>query len=158
MSGGLLIFGSLRRCRFICCVWLYCAFRLYSAFRLCRAGGCRRVRGGLGSRHGQSGRDRLGRQPGRRVELPLGPAGLDERIERACFAVVVGGRMYTVEARGPKGKLDAAARLTAKAVAAGLAVPAVEAPAEPAAPAQEDGPPAEPTSDEKPAADEKKAA
>jgi len=83
---------------------------------------------------------------------------LDERIERASFAVVVGGRMYTVEARGPKGKLDAAARLTAKAVAAGLAVPAVEAPAEPAAPAQEDGPPAEPTSDEKPAADEKKAA
>ena len=82
---------------------------------------------------------------------------LDERIERACFAVVIGGRMYVVEARAPKGKLDAAARLTAKAVAAGLAPPAAEEPAEPSEPATpadagQPAAPAEPAEPAEPAA------
>lgn len=74
---------------------------------------------------------------------------LTETIERACSAVVIGGRMYVVEARGPKGKLDAAARMAAKAVAGALAVPK---PAEPEPPAGE----VAPAADEKPA-DEKPA-
>lgn len=76
---------------------------------------------------------------------------LTETIERSCNAVVIGGRMYVVEARGPKGKLDAAARMAARAVAGALAVPK---PAEPAPPAGEDAPAAE---GEKPAAEEKPA-
>ena len=88
---------------------------------------------------------------------------LTETIERACHAVVIGGRMYVAEARGPKGKLDSAARLAAKAVAGALAVPV---PAEPAPAAGEEAPAAtegeEPPADEKPAeekpAEEKPAA
>jgi len=58
-------------------------------------------------------------------------SGLNEPIERWVYAVVIGGRMYTVEARAPKGKVDAAAKMAAKAVAGGLAVPSAE-PVEPA--------------------------
>jgi hypothetical protein len=43
--------------------------------------------------------------------------------------------MYTVEARAPKGKVDAAAKMAAKAVAGGLAVPTAE-PVEPLEPAE----------------------
>lgn len=49
--------------------------------------------------------------------------GISEPIERWSYAVVIGGRMYTVEARAPKGKIDDAARAFAKAVAAALAPP-----------------------------------
>jgi hypothetical protein len=87
---------------------------------------------------------------------------LTETIERACHAVVIGGRMYVVEARGPKGKLDSAGRLAAKAVAGALAVPVPAEPAPPAEPAAGEEAPAategeEPPADEKPA-EEKPAA
>jgi hypothetical protein len=70
--------------------------------------------------------------------------GIGEPIERWSYAVVIGGRMYTVEARAPKGKIDDAAKATAKAVAAALAPPSAttdtdEAPAD-AAPAGEGSP------------------
>ncbi|MFM8379482.1 MAG: hypothetical protein ACKOB1_09190 [Planctomycetia bacterium] len=61
--------------------------------------------------------------------------GISEPIERWSYAVVIGGRMYTVEARAPKGKIDEAAKAAAKAVAAALAPPSAttateEAPAD----------------------------
>ena len=61
--------------------------------------------------------------------------GISEPIERWSYAVVIGGRMYTVETRAPKGKVDDAAKAAAKAVAAALAPPtaataADDAPAE----------------------------
>lgn len=67
--------------------------------------------------------------------------GISEPIERWSYAVVIGGRMYTVEARAPKGKIDDAAKAAAKAVAAALAPPSAttatdESPAD-AAPAGE---------------------
>lgn len=46
--------------------------------------------------------------------------GLSEPIERFAWAVVLGGRLYVVEARAPKGKLDDAAKDRAKAVASTL--------------------------------------
>lgn len=70
--------------------------------------------------------------------------GMKQEIERDCVALVIDGRIYTVEARAPKGRLDDAGRAAARAVAAhilpaGLAtVPAAEPPAardESAAPA-----------------------
>jgi hypothetical protein len=63
--------------------------------------------------------------------------GMRESIDRMSYAVVFGGRMYTVEVRAPKGKLDAAGRSVARAVAAALAPPqaaeAAPAATEPAA-------------------------
>lgn len=59
--------------------------------------------------------------------------GMQETIERWSYAVVIGGRMYTVEARAPKGKIDAAGKATAKAMAAALAPPSANAASEPAA-------------------------
>ena len=82
--------------------------------------------------------------------------GLKESIDRASYAVVMGGRMYTVEVRAPKGRLDAAGHAAAKAVAAGLAPPptaeepAEEPPATEAKPATDAAPAAEPAA-EKPA-------
>lgn len=49
--------------------------------------------------------------------------GISEPIERWSYAVVIAGRMYTVETRAPKGKVDDAAKAAAKAVAAALAPP-----------------------------------
>ncbi len=46
--------------------------------------------------------------------------GLSEPIERFAYGVVLGGRLYTVEARAPKGKVDDDAKAAAKAVAATL--------------------------------------
>jgi hypothetical protein len=62
--------------------------------------------------------------------------GMKETIDRTSYAVVIGGRMYTVEVRAPKGKLDGEGRAAARAVAAALAPPA----AEEAAPAEEEAP------------------
>lgn len=81
--------------------------------------------------------------------------GISEPIERWSYAVVIGGRMYTVEARAPKGKIDDAAKAAAKAVAAALAPPSAitatdEAPAD--APAADAKPAEEKPADEKPAA------
>jgi hypothetical protein len=73
--------------------------------------------------------------------------GVKETIDRSSYAVIIGGRMYTVEVRAPKGKLDNDGRAAARAVAAALAPPAGEeaAPAaEEAAPAAEEAPAAEP--------------
>ena len=73
--------------------------------------------------------------------------GVKETIDRTSYAVVIGGRMYTVEVRAPKGKLDGEGRAAARAVASALAPPADEeaAPAaEEAAPAAEEAPAAEP--------------
>jgi hypothetical protein len=59
--------------------------------------------------------------------------GTTNKIERDCTAVVIAGRLYTVEAWAPRGKLAEAGRAAAKAVAAALTVPALAA-AEPLAP------------------------
>ena len=67
--------------------------------------------------------------------------GTTKKIERDCTAVVVDGRLYTVEAWAPRGKLTDAGRTAARAVAAALAVPSLE-PAEPLDPLV---PPTEPT-------------
>jgi hypothetical protein len=67
-------------------------------------------------------------------------SGLTQPVERSHVAVVVGGRMYTIEAEAAKGRVDAASRAAARAVAAALAVPAPAEP-EPAA--------AEPAAEEK---------
>ncbi len=56
--------------------------------------------------------------------------GTTKKIERDCTAVVVDGRLYTVEAWAPRGKLADAGRAAARAVAAALAVPSLE-PTEP---------------------------
>jgi len=66
--------------------------------------------------------------------------GISEPIERWSWAVVIGGRMYTVEARAPKGKIDEAGKAAAKAVAAALAPPTADpgpADAAPAPPAED---------------------
>ena len=64
--------------------------------------------------------------------------GMKETIDRTSYAAVIGGRMYTVEVRAPKGKLDGEGRAAARAVAAALAPPG----AEEAAPAAEEAAPA----------------
>lgn len=69
--------------------------------------------------------------------------GISEPIERWNWAVVVGGRMYTVEARAPKGKVDDAAKAAAKAVAAALAPPPAEEPPPTEEPKPADTAPAE---------------
>ncbi len=71
--------------------------------------------------------------------------GLPKKIERECIAVVVDGRLYTVEAWAPRGKLTDAGREAARAVAAALAVPSLE-PIESLVPAETEGTeePAEP--------------
>jgi len=53
--------------------------------------------------------------------------GLKQPIERSCVAVVVAGRMITVEARAPKGKLDDEGIAAARGVAAAIAPPAAPA-------------------------------
>lgn len=68
--------------------------------------------------------------------------GVKETIDRASYAVVFGGRAYTVEVRAPKGKLDGEGRSAARAVAAALAPPATEE----EAPAAEEATPAGPES------------
>ena len=47
-------------------------------------------------------------------------SGLSEPVDRFAYGVVLGGRLYTVEARAPKGKVDDDAKTAAKAVAATL--------------------------------------
>jgi hypothetical protein len=71
--------------------------------------------------------------------------GLPKKIERECIAVVIDGRLYTVEAWAPRGKLTDAGREAARAVAAALAVPSLE-PIESLVPAEPEGTeePAEP--------------
>lgn len=53
---------------------------------------------------------------------------IEEPVDRSFLALVVNGRLVTVEARAAKGKLDDTGRLAAKAVAAAVAAPK---PAEP---------------------------
>ncbi len=52
--------------------------------------------------------------------------GLKQSIERCCVAIVTAGRMYTVEARAPKSRLDDAGRAAARGVAAGIGEPVAE--------------------------------
>jgi len=69
--------------------------------------------------------------------------GVKESIDRTSYALVVGGRMYTVEVRAPKGKLDGEGRAAARAVAAAIAPPeAAEEPAAAEAPAASEEAPA----------------
>lgn len=49
--------------------------------------------------------------------------GLRQPIERLCLGIVFAGRLYTVEARAPKGKLDDEGRAAARGVAAGIGPP-----------------------------------
>ena len=78
--------------------------------------------------------------------------GMKETIDRTSYAVVIGGRMYTVEVRAPKGKLDSEGRAAARAVAAALAPPGAEEapPATEEAPAAEKAPATEEPAAEKP--------
>jgi hypothetical protein len=80
--------------------------------------------------------------------------GIKETIDRTSYAVVIGGRMYTVEVRAPKGKLDGEGRAAARAVAAALAPPggAEEVPAAEEAPEAVPDPAAEPAATPEPAA------
>ena len=101
---------------------------------------------GLAANYTKNGKSTLVKQP---AALTLGShaavtwaapatikvAGVSESIDRTSYAVVAGGRMYTVEVRAPKGKLDAAGRAAAKAVAEALAPPEPVAPAAAAEPA-----------------------
>lgn len=50
--------------------------------------------------------------------------GLTEAIDRFAWGVVLDGRLYVVEARAPRGKLDDDAKARAKAVASALVRPA----------------------------------
>jgi len=75
--------------------------------------------------------------------------GIKESIDRSSYAVVLGGRMYTVEIRAPKGKLDDTGRQAAKAVASALDAP--ELGAEPAQPAEAAEPAAAAATEEAPA-------
>ena len=73
--------------------------------------------------------------------------GLSEPIERFAYGIVLGGRLYTVEARAPKGKVDDDAKAAAKAVTATLFRPAeapVSQPEAAAAPPEAEPAPAEP--------------
>lgn len=60
--------------------------------------------------------------------------GLKEPIIRNCIAIVVGGRLYRIETRAPKGKVDdktwSSARAAARAVAAAIGPAQKEAPAD----------------------------
>lgn len=60
--------------------------------------------------------------------------GLKEPIVRNCIAIVVGGRLYRIETRAPKGKVDdktwSSARAAARAVAAAMGPPQKEAAAD----------------------------
>jgi len=72
--------------------------------------------------------------------------GLSEPVDRFAYGVVLGGRLYTVEARAPKGKVDDDAKAAAKAVAATLFRPAgapAGPPEEAAVPAGGEAAPAE---------------
>lgn len=66
--------------------------------------------------------------------------GVKESIDRTSYAVVLDGRMYTVEVRAPKGKLDGEGRTAARAVAAAMAPPAAAEPA----PVEQEAPATEP--------------
>ena len=70
--------------------------------------------------------------------------GVRETIDRSSYAVIIDGRMYTIEVRAPKGKLDNEGRAAARAVAAALAPPAGEEAAPVAEAAAEEAPAAEP--------------
>lgn len=48
---------------------------------------------------------------------------IEEAVDRSFLALVVNGRLVTVEARAAKGKLDDTGRLAAKAVAAAISAP-----------------------------------
>lgn len=79
-------------------------------------------------------------------------SGLTQPVERSHVAVVVGGRLYTVEAEAAKGRVDAPSRAAARAVAAALAVPTPAEPEpepEPAEPAPADPDQAAPAAEEK---------
>ena len=73
--------------------------------------------------------------------------GVRESIDRTSYAVVVGGRMYTVEVRAPKGKLDGEGRAAARAVAAAIGPPAEEEQPAEAEPAAAEEPAAEPAAE-----------
>ena len=68
--------------------------------------------------------------------------GVRETIDRSSYAVIIDGRMYTVEVRAPQGKLDGEGRAAARAVAAALAPPAGEEAAPAAEQATEEAAPA----------------
>jgi hypothetical protein len=76
---------------------------------------------------------------------------IDEPIERSFLALVVNGRLVTVEVRAAKGKLDDKGRLAAKAVAAAVSPP------QPVEPAASFAPP-EPAAGAAPAAEQPAAA
>ena len=80
--------------------------------------------------------------------------GVRESIDRMSYALVLGGRMYTVEVRAPKGKLDDEGRAAAKSVAAAIGPPSADKPADEPKPEPTDEPKPEPTEPKpEPAAD-----
>lgn len=76
--------------------------------------------------------------------------GVRESIDRMSYALVLGGRMYTVEVRAPKGKLDDEGRAAAKSVAAAIGPPSAEKPADEPKPEPTDEPKPEPSDEPKP--------
>lgn len=81
---------------------------------------------------------------------------IEEPVDRSFLALVVNGRLVTVEARAAKGKLDDKGRLTAKAVAAAISAPKPAEPAPALEPKAESTPaePAEPAAAPAPGATE----
>lgn len=75
--------------------------------------------------------------------------GVKETIDRTSYAVVISGRMYTVEVRAPKGKLDGEGRAAARAVASAIGPPGA---------AEETGATEDAAADPEPAAEEAPAA
>lgn len=75
---------------------------------------------------------KLGQHLGAAWALPAQAkvSGAKETIEQQFYAVIVGGRMYTIAAKAPKGKLDAGAKAAARAVAGAIGPPAPEEPAD----------------------------
>jgi hypothetical protein len=75
--------------------------------------------------------------------------GVKESIDRTSYALIIGGRMYTVEVRAPKGKLDGEGRAAARAVASAIGPPGA---AEEAGAAEGAAADPEPATEEAPAA------
>lgn len=57
------------------------------------------------------------------------PDGSTPPVQRSCVAIVLAGRLYTVEAAAPQGRLGDAGRAVARGVAAGMAAAPPQVPA-----------------------------
>lgn len=121
------------------------------------------IAAGLAETFTEDGKSTLVKQPGAvTIGSHLGVAyaapgkakvgSIEEPVDRSFLALVVNGRLATVEARAAKGKLDDTGRLAAKAVAAAISAPKpVEPP--PALTPEAESTPVEPAAPVAPAAE-----